>query len=209
MSYNTPDPSGGPHTVAHATVVLIDPVTGAAVPPGAGGGLTDAQLRAAAVPVSVAPGASRAQATVTRAANVTPYTAGDVVGGVITFPAIGLAGAHTMLTSGSLRIDISAIPAGMDGFRLYIYSATPPSALADNAAWDLPSGDRTAFIGYIDLGSPADLGSTLFVQVDAINRQIKLGAAETALYGYLVTSAGFTPAANSEVYVPTLYAVAL
>lgn len=159
--------------------------------------------------MGIAPGAARAQVTITRPANVTPYTAGDVVGGVITFPSMGAAGSQAMLTSVDLRIDIAAIPSGMTSFRLYLYSVTPPSALADNAVWDLPAGDRAGFIGYIDLGSPLDLGSTLFTQLDTINKHVKLGAAETALFGYLVTTGGFTPAANSEVYVPTLRAVAL
>jgi hypothetical protein len=156
---------------------------------------------------SLLPAGYRAQVTVTRPANTTPYTAGDVVGGAITFPSMGPSAGHVLLTSCDLRVDIAAIPSGMTSFRLYLYSATPPSALADNAAWDLPSGDRASYIGYIDLGAPLDLGSTLFTQVDQINKQCKLGTSETALYGYLVTTGGFTPAANSEVYTPTLRAL--
>ena len=49
-----------------------------------GGLLTDAQLRATAVPVSLSTSGYRGTATVTRAANTTPYTAGDVVGGPLT-----------------------------------------------------------------------------------------------------------------------------
>lgn len=173
------------------------------------GALSQSIVPASDAVFAIAPGASRAQVTVTRPANMTPYTAGDVVGGVIAFTAMGVAGSHAMLTSVDLRIDIAAIPSGMTSFRLYLYSVTPPSALADNAVWDLPAGDRAAFITYIDLGSPLDLGSTLFVQTDGISKHIKLGAAETALYGYLVTTTGFTPAANAEVYTPCLRAVAL
>lgn len=158
---------------------------------------------------TLSPTGFRSQTVVTRPANVTPYTAGDVVGGVIAFANIGPVGGHVILTTCDLRIDISAVPAGMTSFRLHVYSATPPSALADNAVWDLPAGDRSAYIGFIDLGTPADLGSTLFSQVDSINRQSKLGASETALYGYLVTATGFTPASNSEAYAPCLRSVAL
>ena len=84
---------------------------------------------------------------------------------------------------------------------------SPPSALADNAPWDLPSGDRSAFLGIVQLGTPVDLGSTLYVEANIINKQIKL--AGTSLFGYLVTQTGYTPAANSEVYVNTLHAVGL
>lgn len=151
----------------------------------------------------------RSPITVTRPANQTPYTAGDVVGGVITFTNMGPSAGHVMLTSCDLRYDVTSIPSGMSSFRLHLYNGTPPSATADNAAWDLPSGDRSVYIGFIDLGSIEDLGSTLFAQIDAVNKQCQLGTAETSLYGYLVTSGGYTPAANSETLRVTLRAVSL
>lgn len=172
----------------------------------------------AAVPVrykdngdgSYSPGAAAgysAALTITRPANTTAYTAGDVVGGALTFPTMGPSGGRVIITTAQLELDIAAIPTGMTSFTLYLYSVTPPSALADNAAWDLPSGDRAAFLGSIALGSPADLGSTLYVETSNINKQLKL--AGTSLFGYLVTAGGFTPAANSEQYVVTLHSVAV
>lgn len=153
--------------------------------------------------------AYKSQPTVTRPANTTAYTAGDVVGGAITFSDMAsvAAGRDIIITSAALRIDVSAIPAGMTSFRLHLYSVTPPSAIADNAAWDLPSGDRASYLGYVDIGSPADAGSTLYCQVDSVNKQLRLGSAESSLYGYLVTNGAYTPAGNSEVYVPTLHAM--
>jgi hypothetical protein len=150
---------------------------------------------------------TRSKVTGTRPENTTPYTAGDVVLGALEFPLIGGYNSHLLITSAALRIDVAAVPAGMTSFRLHFYSITPPSALADNAVWDLPSDDRASYLGYIDLGSPVDVGATLFTQVDAINKQIKIET--TSVFGYLVTNGGFTPAGNSEVYVPEIYAVAL
>lgn len=150
------------------------------------------------LPVNVASTAYRSSVSITRPANMAPYTAGDVVGGVLTLSTIGPSAGHVLLTSIDLRYDVAAIPAGMTSFRLYLYNATPPSAYADNAVWDIPSADRASYIGFVDLGSIADLGSTLFLQVDGINKQVQLGSGETALYGYLVTNGGYTPAANSE-----------
>ena len=161
---------------------------------------------------TLAPSAYRSAPTVTRPANVTAYSAGDVVGATaaaITFPAIGLSDGHIMLTSIDLRIDVAAVPAGMLSFRLHLYTVTPPSALADNAVWALPAGDRANYAGFVDLGVPVDVGSTLFIQTDSVNKHIKLSAGETALYGYLVTNGAFTPAGNSEVYVPRLRSVGL
>lgn len=142
------------------------------------------------------------QPTVTRAANTTAYTAGDVVGGVITFSVPS--GKHLLITSVDLRINISSIPSGMTSFRLHLYRTSPASAYADNAAWDLPSGDRAAYIGYVDMGTVTDLGSTVFVQTDQVNKHIYVNGGASAVYGYLQTIDAYTPAANSEEYVPCL-----
>lgn len=145
--------------------------------------------------------------TITRPANVTAYTALDVVGGALTFTNMAPWAGEILITSVSLECDIAAVPAGMVNMRLYLYNVTPPSALADNAAWDLPAGDRASFLGYVDLGTPVDLGSTLYVKADNLNAQIT--TAGTSIFGYLVTIGGFTPNANSEVYVLTLHAAIL
>lgn len=157
--------------------------------------------------VSVKSSAYTSQPTVTRPANATPYSAGDVVGGAITFTGAGPAAGHVLITSADLRVDVAAVPSGMANMRLHLYDATPPSAIADNAAWDLPSGDRANYLGYLDLGTPADLGSTLYVQLTNPGLQVKLASASTSLYGYLQTIGAFTPAGNSEVYAPRLRTV--
>lgn len=154
--------------------------------------------------VPVASNAYVSQPTVTRPGNTTPYGAGDVVGGAITFTSVGPSAGHVLVTTADLRIDVAAVPSGMTNFRLYLYDVTPPSALADNAVWDLPSGDRTNFLGYLDIGAPVDLGSTLYVQLINPGLHFKLASASTSLFGYLVTIGAFTPAGNSEVYVPRL-----
>lgn len=154
--------------------------------------------------------AYQAKPTVTRPANTTAYTAGDVVGAAaaaITFPGMGHLGGDILITSASLRVDVASIPAGMTSFRLHLYDVTPPSALADNAPWNLPAGDRAGYLGYVDLGSPAAVGATpatLYVQADQINKQFRLKTAN--LYGYLVTNGGYTPT-SAAVKVIELNAV--
>lgn len=149
--------------------------------------------------------------SITRPANATPYTALDVIGAAaaaITFASIGpTAGGEVIINSTELEIDVAAIPAGMTTFRLHLYSVTPPSALADNAPHDLVSGDRASYLGYLDLGTPLDLGSTLYVRASNVNAQFTVPSGGS-MFGYLVTTAGFTPAGNSEVYKVTLHAVA-
>ena len=136
-----------------------------------------------------------AQTTVTRPANTTAYAAGDVVGATaaaIKFADIGATFGHIVITDADLRIDVTALPSGMTTFRLHLYDATPASELADNAAWDLPAGDRVNYLGYIDFDQMVDVGSTLFVQMTGVNKKVKMGS-EPNLYGYLTTTAGFTP----------------
>lgn len=150
--------------------------------------------------------------SLTRTNDTNAYNAGDVIGAAtgstaaLEFANIGPNGGEIMLTTAELEIDVTAIPSGMTSFRLYLYSVTPPSALGDNAAWDLPSGDRASFLGYVDLGTPVDLGSTLYVQTTQINKHVKLASA--SLFAYLVTIGGYTPSAQAVKKI-TLHAAAL
>lgn len=149
----------------------------------------------------------------TRPDDTTAYDAGDVLGtsktagtsAAIEFTKTGPSGQRIYITSAALEVDLAAVPSGMTSFRLHLYNVTPPSVLVDGAAWDLPAGDRTSYLGYIDLGTPVDVGSTLYVQTDGINKQIKLSG--TSLFGYLQTIGGYTPASQT-VYKVSLSALA-
>lgn len=163
-------------------------------------------LMAGVMPVSVNSNGYCSQPTVTRPTNTNVYAAGDVVGGVIDFTSAGPSGGHLLITTASLRVNITSVPTGMTSFRLHLYSTTPTSALSDNAAWLLDDVD-TGYLGYVDLGIPADLGDCLWTQVTSPGLQVKLASSSTTLYGYLQTIGGFTPAANSEVYIPTINGV--
>lgn len=154
-------------------------------------------------------GSYRAQNTITRPSNTTAYTAGDVIGSadsgtpanagsaIHTLANIGPSGGSVFLTTIDLMIFLGAIPSGMTSFRLHLYNASP-TAILDNAAWDLPSGDRANYIGYVDLGTVLDLGSTLFVQSDSINKHVKLADGSTSLFCQLVTNGGYTPTSGEQ-----------
>lgn len=169
-------------------------------------------LQGGAVPVSdnsssltVDGKAYRAAADITRPANTTAYTAGDVIGtgtgddAIITLANVGPSAGFVIVQSIELVIGISAVPSGMTSFRLHFYNAKPAAA-ADNSVFDLGSADRNKYIGYIDLAAPVDLGSTCFTQVDFPGKLFKLDTGSTSLFCELQTIGGFTPAANSEVY---------
>jgi len=159
-------------------------------------------------------GAYTSTVDLTRTSDTNAYTGNDVVGAAtgstaaLTFAGIGpAAGGSVFVTTARFEVDVSAVPSGMTSFRLYLYNATPPSALGDNAAWDLPSGDRAAFLGYVDLGAPVDLGATLYVETLQINKQVVVPFGG-ALYGYLVTNGGYTPASGT-VFKLVLHSVGI
>lgn len=143
--------------------------------------------------------------TLTRTADTNAYTAGDVVGSsvssggaVLTFTGLGPAnGGAVMITGASLLIESTGIISGETSYTLHLYSTSPTSALADNAAFDLPSGDRDEYLGSISLGTPADVGSTLYIRTDQLNMQILAASAD--VYGYLVTVGAYTPT-SGRVY---------
>jgi hypothetical protein len=150
-----------------------------------------------------------AAVSLTRTADTNAYAANDVIGSAtgstaaLTFANMGPSGKEIMITSVALEIDADAIITGETSYRLYLYNGTPPSALGDNAAFDLPSGDRASFLGYVDLGTPVDLGSTLYVETNGVNKQVTLSG--TGLFGYLVTNGAYTPT-SARIYKITLHA---
>jgi hypothetical protein len=62
-------------------------------------------------------------------------------------------------------------------------------------------------LGYVDLGNPIDLGSTLYVQQTGLDYDFEMGST-TSLFGYLTTTAPFTPTA-STIKVVTLYSLGM
>jgi len=169
----------------------------------------------ASLPVTIASDQTNAfSATValTRTNDTNAYAANDIVGGAtgstaaLTFANMGPSGKNIVITSTALLIEASAVIASETSYRLHLYNVTPPSAPGDNAAWDLAPGDRSSYLGFIDLGPPADLGSTLYVEQNSINKQVKLSG--TGLFGLLVTNGAYTPTA-SRVFDITLYSVAV
>lgn len=134
-----------------------------------------------------------ADATFTPAAS--SHTAGDCNGAAQEFALGAPSGCVFLITDANLEIDGGS--AESTAWRLYLYKVTPPSAYADDAAWDLPSDDRASFAGYIDLGTAVDLGSTQYVQNSSVNRAVKLTG--TSLFGYLVNLSTLTPANVAHV----------
>ena len=153
--------------------------------------------------VALASGGYTATATFTAAAAA--YLGNDIVdvakqmswvdkNGVL-FP-----GGELLITTAEMLIAETALQSGETSYSLKKYSATPPSARADNAAWDLAAGDRAAWQGSTDLGTPVDIGSSLYIKTTQINEQITVPATGKT-FAELVTAGGATLTATTRTVV--------
>lgn len=170
-------------------------------------GLDNATTPTAWVPVTVSAsgglvtgaGGSFVYATQTFTPAAGAYGAGDLIGvaremswvtaGGVAVPS---AVAIRVLTS-SIKNDVTAVPAGQTSFTLQVYSVTPPSAQADNAAWTLASADLPSYLGSMALGTPADLGAALYIKTGDLNFDVKL--AGTSMFAEYITVGAATFAA--------------
>jgi hypothetical protein len=141
-------------------------------------------------------------------ADTNAYAAGDAIG----IDAAGSPGSAVLnlglvvtnrgvIDRASLRINRATIPVGMDKHRLHLYVGAP-TAILDNAAWDLVAADRALYCGFIEFAVPEIMGvSTLWAQVKGLDFRFGLGG---ALYGILTTMAGYT-AASGDIYTIGLH----
>lgn len=174
---------------------------------------TTASTRAA--PVAVANAAVyQAAVAMTRPANTTAYAAGDMIGradagtpanagdAIMEFTEIGPKGGAVRIAAVDLLV-AQAANTGMGNFTLHLYNAAPAAKL-DNAAFDLEAADRTKYLGSVLIGTPADLGSALYVEnSDLKGKIVKLGAEATSLWGVLVGAGTDTPTSGG-VYTTKL-----
>lgn len=152
-----------------------------------------------------------ASASVTRPADTNPYAAADVIGptgggtAAMTFSSIAPnGGGKIAITGAELEIDASALESTESSYSLYLFSVTPPSALADNAGWTFAAGDRASFLAKVNLGIPQDEGATLYVRQNGL--YIPLTAASADIFGYLVTNVAYTPSSARGPFKVTLHA---
>lgn len=134
-----------------------------------------------------------ASATFTPAAS--SHVANDCNGAAGTFALGAVSASSVLITDVSLEIDGGTAEA--TAWRLHLYNVTPPSATADDGAWDLVSGDRTAYMGYVDIGTAVDMGSTQWIKTSGINMMVRL--AGTSIFGYLTNLTTLTPAAVAHI----------
>lgn len=127
------------------------------------------------------------------------YTALDVISNSATaasnleFQNIGTSGGYIEIKSITFLCSGSAVPGTLGVLRLHLYDENP-TVINDNAAYNLPVGDRNKYLGYVDFPTPIDLGDTIWSNADEINKVIKLKSNSTSLFGILQTINSCTPA---------------
>jgi hypothetical protein len=153
-----------------------------------------------------------ATGTMTRPANTNTYTAGDVVGtavagtSIMTFSMTPTpVGAHYIIMGASLRIDLNAVPATMQGFNLHLFSSAP-TGIVDEDAFNVIAADRDKYLGAIQFDTPTDLGDTLYTQRDNLNIKRKLANDSDTIYGVLQT-VGALVGASGTVHTVKLHCV--
>ena len=151
--------------------------------------------------------AFRSAVSFARPDNATGYTAGDVIGiadsgtpanagsAIHTLSNIGPAGGYVLVQSARLVIGETSVPAGIGVMRLHFYNASP-TAILDNAAFDLVAGDVAKYLGFVDMIAPTDFGSHIVTQVNAPGLMIKMPSS-TTLYAQLQSIGAYTPTAEA------------
>src|SRR5665647_2754272 len=149
----------------------------------------------------------QASATITLAGDTAIHGALDVVstaaGQVMTFSSLGTAGDMICILGSRVKYAINALPTAHAGYRLHLYNAAP-TAIADNAAFNVIAADAAKYLGYITLSLLVDCGDNCIAIDNNMNFTCKL--AGTALYGQLQCIGAETPAV-SAVYTILLNTV--
>jgi hypothetical protein len=122
------------------------------------------------------------------------HTAGDAVGVAAEFALAAPSGALLRIVGASLQVNSATNETST--WRVYLFSVTPPSALADDAPFTLAAGDRASFLGYFDFAQLVDVGDTLYIEASP-NKTIRLTG--TSVFAYLVNLTTVTTAAVARV----------
>lgn len=115
-------------------------------------------------------------------------------------------GSVIRIMSCEVKIDQTAVISGETSYTLAMYSVTPPSAQADNAAWTLASADLPSYQGTLSLGTPADLGAACYIKTQLTDQQ-DFYLTGSSLFGELITAGAFTATAVARQVV--LYGIIL
>jgi hypothetical protein len=184
---------------------------------GSSGGLTNTELRATPVPVSIpaselhlgmvsGQGIS-VHAEFTRPADTTAYTTKDVVAPAVTslIPFSGIArttGGSFYVVKARLLTNLSTNTAS---YRLHLYNSASISGItADNTPFAMLWSNRANRVGYVDFDSTGveGTGSDCAYSLNKdIRLHIKCDAGSRDIYGALEITAAQTPASGQQFFI--------
>jgi hypothetical protein len=162
------------------------------------GTLTTTLVAGASAGVTTASSNVSATGTVTASA----YSAGNGVGGLLTFP-LALRAATLSGLVDSITVQFKSVQAGI-GMKLYLLNANPTaSTFTDKTAPAIAAADIGKVISVWTLGTvDSGLGTCSIWTLEGIGRAIV--AAGTTLYGVLVTTGALTPTSTSDLVGVTI-----
>lgn len=135
-----------------------------------------------------------------RAANVTPYTANDVWGGLMEFQNIAPPeGGLIQIRSTDIVFSFPSIPPGMGGLRMVFFTERPTVQQSDNDPFSLnPLDANKVYTPSINF-----LSTNLFpvggnVVIASNISQTPFPAKSSSIWAYLTTAVPYTPANPSE-----------
>lgn len=207
---------GGGTPAAHG-LVTGDAVTFKTTPGAIGTGLADDTTYYVFIPVANPTTTFNLCATKAHALAGTPLidtsgvtgatcTASKIGSAILTIPGFGTPGGMTIIRQAMFFNDAASLQTNLTGFRLHLYDKSPDSDLVDNYAWTLTAADAPAYLGYVDIGTPVDLGPSLMVQTAELAKYVMTQTG--TLYGYLAIAASNTVAfAASSVSRVKLFGV--
>lgn len=151
----------------------------------------------------------QASATITLDAAADAHDALDVIstaaGAILSFTSLGAANDLICILGARMKYNVNAVPPASTGYRLHLYNESP-TAIADDAAFNVIAADLAKYIGFINISTLTDVGDNCVSADDNINFTCKLVG--TGLYGQLQCIAAETPAA-SAVFTILLNTVAV
>ena len=148
------------------------------------------------------PPRNKAPITIVQTPTVTAagaYTAGDAVGGLLTFANAGDASYSSGVIDAVIVIDKDSEDVALE---LHLFNVTF-TATADNAAFDPSDADLANYIGYIEIGTGdyTAFNDNSVACVKNQNLQFNLVDAGTSLFGQLVTRGTPTYTATTDITV--------
>jgi hypothetical protein len=144
--------------------------------------------------------AAAGEKTFNRPANTTPYVAARAIGSATTAIHeinLGVApGSLVQLDTVTLTMARGTLPSGMTTVDCHLFTAAP-TAIADNGAFNLSTGDRTAYAGLITLDPVALIGGSFcYSRSKYQGLQVKL--LTSSVFVVPITAGAYTPISATE-----------